>query len=263
MTYSNEPGMTIPAKFLQRAFRQWVSVLGFSRGLFSIAKCLAAVSPGLRFYRAALVDGSELCLDLRESMCFPYFLHGCIPHETSEAEILKRLTRNGDLFIDAGANMGFYTALARRWVGPSGLVVSFEPNPACVDLMRRSFLSDSNVMIVPCALGKEIGTGELRVPRQGDLATLDYAACNANRMLKVDIVTLDSFLAERRLPTPCVVKVDCEGMEYSVMRGMETVLKTTHPPVIAFEYIKTDLQGTLEPISMPSCSMSKSIGRCL
>jgi FkbM family methyltransferase len=117
------------------------------------------------------------------------------------------------------------------------MVVSFEPNPACVGLMRRSFVSDANVMIIPCALGKEIGVGELRVPRQGDLATLDYPACNANRILKVDIVTLDGFLAVRRLPTPCVVKVDCEGMEYSVMQGMEAVLKTTRPPVIAFEYI--------------------------
>jgi FkbM family methyltransferase len=170
-------------------------------------------------------------------MCFPYFLHGCIPHETSESEILKRLTREGDLFIDAGANMGFYTALARRWVGSSGMVISFEPNPACVDLMRRSFASDSNVMIVPCALGKEIGTGDLRVPRQGDLATLDYPARNADTILKVNIVTLDSFLAERRLPTPCVVKVDCEGMECAVMQGMESLLKTTRPPAIAFEYI--------------------------
>jgi FkbM family methyltransferase len=117
------------------------------------------------------------------------------------------------------------------------MVVSFEPNPACVGLMRRSFVSDANVMIVPCALGKEIGTGQLHVPQQGNLATLDYPACNANRIFKVAVVTLDAFLAERRLPTPCVVKVDCEGMEYSVMQGMEAVLKTTRPPVIAFEYI--------------------------
>lgn len=229
--------MTLPAKPLQRAFRRWAALVGSPRGLFRIAKCLAAVSPSLKSYRAALVDGSELCLDLREPMCFPCFLHGCIPHETSETEILRCLTKEGDLFVDVGANVGFYTALARQWVGSSGMVVSFEPNAECVGLLRRSFASDANVIIVPCALGREIATGQLYVPRQGDLGTLGFPPSKPYRMFKVDIVTLDGFLAERGLPTPCVVKVDCEGMEYSVMQGMEAVLKTTRPPVIAFEYI--------------------------
>lgn len=193
----------------------------------------------LRQYEATLIDGSEICLDLRESMCFPLFLHGCIPHETSEVEILRRLTREGDTFVDVGANVGFYTALARRWVGPSGKVLAFEPNPVCVPLLRQSFRTDPNVVIVPGALGKEKATVRLRVPFHGDCSRLGEPDLKRDRVYGVAVETLDGFLQQQGLPSPSVVKIDCEGAEYLVLQGMKCTLETSHPPVIVFEYIES------------------------
>ncbi|PYU96020.1 MAG: hypothetical protein DMG25_02915 [Acidobacteria bacterium] len=230
--------LTRKAKLLEGACRRWAAFAGTPRGLFRVVRACAALNPRFRRYQATLVDGSEICVDLKESMCFPILLHGCIPHEVSEAQVLERSTREGDVFVDVGANVGFYTALARRWVGLSGTVVAFEPNPNCVQLLRQSFGTDPNVLIIPSALGKEKGTGQLCVPYHGDRATLGKRPSKSARVYEVAVDTLDDFLRQRHLPSPSVVKIDCEGMEYLVLQGMEGVLKTPRPPVIAFEYIE-------------------------
>ena len=155
------------AKPLQRLFRASARLLGTSRGLYRVLKLLATVFPGLRRYGASLVDGSELLLDGRESMSFQIFLQGCIPHERSETEVLKHLTKPGDVFVDVGANVGFYTALARTWVGTEGKVIACEPNPACLALLRQSFASAPNVIMVPCAVGCENATREYARARSG------------------------------------------------------------------------------------------------
>lgn len=236
-TGTTEPLVEGNAKLFARACRGWAVFAGTPRGLFRVVRIAAKLHPRLRRYKATLIDGSEICLDLRESMCFPILMHGCIPHERSEVEILERLTREGDIFVDVGANVGFYTALARRWVGSSGRVVAFEPNPSCVTLLRQSFRTDSNVVIVPGALGKEKGSAQLCVPFYGDRAALGKPASKDCRVHKVDVETLDDFLRQSRLPSPSVVKIDCEGMEYFVLQGMERMLKAPYPPVIVFEYI--------------------------
>jgi FkbM family methyltransferase len=184
------------------------------------------------------MDGSHIYLDLREAMCFPYFLHGYIPHERSEMTVLGSLAREGDFFVDVGANAGFYSALARRWVGSSGMVLAFEPNPKCLALLGESFSGDPKVTIVPSALGRAKGTGRLRVPVHGDRATLGAIQSTLCSEVQVSITTLDDYLREHALPCPSLVKIDCEGMEFVVLQGMANVLRAERPPIIAFEYIE-------------------------
>jgi FkbM family methyltransferase len=228
---------------MQIVFGHIANLLGTSRGLYRIVKCLAYIFPHMKSYRARLIDSSILVLDLREAMCFPIFLHGCIPHEISEVKILKHLTRPGDLFIDVGANVGFYTALARKWVGLSGSVFAFEPNLKCIDLLKLSFSNDQNVVIVPKALGNRSGVGKLYVPEKADMATLGIARHKPKNIFEVEVIRLDDFIRDNSLPIPSVVKIDVEGMELSVIQGMGDLLNNTlQPPVIAFEYSKIFLR---------------------
>jgi FkbM family methyltransferase len=170
-------------------------------------------------------------------MCFSCFLHGCIPHERSEAAVLGSLAREGDFFVDVGANVGFYTALARRWVGDSGMVLAFEPNPKCLALLGMSFGGDRKVTIVASALGSAQGTGRLHVPFQGDRATLAAMGSTRCSEVEVGVTSLDDYLRQHVLPCPSLVKIDCEGMEFAVLQGMANVLRAERPPIIAFEYI--------------------------
>ena len=173
MIRTKDPTDTRPSfRRMQRLFRRLAYLIGTKRGLYRIAKCLAMVFPAMRRYRAVLVDGSDIVLDLRETMCFSLFMEGRIPHERSLCRIFKRLVRQGDIFVDVGANVGFYTAVARKWVGPSGRVIAFEPNIKCVNLMKLSFAPNANVTIVPKAAGKASCREKLYVPIRGDRASI-------------------------------------------------------------------------------------------
>lgn len=226
-----------PATCLQRFFRLIAKTLNTSRGLYRVLKLAACLTPRLRHYRIRLIDGSELVVDLRESMCFPLFMHGCIPHERSELEILRRLTRRGDVFVDIGANVGLYTRLAESWVGPEGHVLAFEPNPLCVDLMRLSFIGKANVTIVQAALSSNNGNSDLFIPNAADQASLLSYHSRSQRRVRVCVLTLDNFLREWQGPPPSIIKIDVEGLELSVLQGMQELLSSNRPPIIAFEYL--------------------------
>ena len=77
----------------------------------------------------------------------------------------------------------------------------------------------------------------MHVPAQGDRATLGEVSWGQYRTCVVELARLEDIFRIRRLPVPKIVKINCEGMEYSVIQGMESFLRTSQPPVIAFEYI--------------------------
>lgn len=148
---------------------------------------------------------------------------------------LAAFLRTGMTFVDVGANVGFYSVLAARRVGPEGRVVAFEPNPdnlkplllnrltnACPQIDVRPFaVSDetgflSLMRIVSIASTKEIDPGELEYLNDAQVV---YA------------VTLDDVLAgERRVD---LVKCDVDGHDFRVMRGGHGVLERFRPHVVA------------------------------
>ena len=225
-------------KPFQRFFQALVKLIGTHRGLRHIVHFASILVPGMRRYNATLMDGSQLVLDLREGMCCPILFHGFIPHEDAETKILKQLTRPGDIFVDVGANVGFYTAIARKWVGDSGMVIAFEPNFYCIELMKLSFSSDANVVVVPKALGSEKRTAKLYVPSLGNLATVHIARFKPKYIFDVEVIRLDDYLRENSLPMPSIIKIDVEGNELSVIQGMEYLITGPDKPIMAFECIE-------------------------
>src|SRR5437016_2709331 len=85
--------------------------------------------------------------------------HGCWlgTYESPKQDAFARAIRPGDLVVDAGANVGFYTLLAARIAGPTGRVVAFEPVARNLDYLRRHVELNHvhNVRIEACALWKE------------------------------------------------------------------------------------------------------------
>ena len=74
-----------------------------------------------------------------------------------EAAVVRQLIRPGDVVVDAGANIGYLSALLARWVGPSGLVHSIEPIPrpfSCYKIPCRSW---DSVRFAATTAGSRIG----------------------------------------------------------------------------------------------------------
>jgi FkbM family methyltransferase len=144
--------------------------------------------------------------------------------------------RPGDTFLDVGANVGFFSLLAARVVGPAGTVVAMEAVPdvaRCVEAnAHRNSLS--NIRVLPVAAGARSGTAQLALARHPGGAVLASAGTppDATRTIDVPVVAIDDLVRRADIPPPNVVKIDVEGAEDSVLDGLGETLTTTRPTLV-------------------------------
>jgi FkbM family methyltransferase len=142
----------------------------------------------------------------------------------------------GEVFWDIGANIGFFSLIAARRVGGRGRVYAFEPVPRNAAAITRGARLNGldTIEVFVEAVGATNGRAKLLLARHLGGAALASAGappdeCGAT---EVDIVTLDEVFAQRRLRPPSLVKIDVEGAEIDVLRGMIRILRVHRPPVI-------------------------------
>lgn len=132
----------------------------------------------------------------------------------------------GDNVVDAGAHIGTFTIRSARLVGPTGIVVAFEPNPQSFDLLKKNIALNQikNILVVNSALGSNVGSGYLLVPTLESEDTQVIGDYSMNSKL-VDIISLDVY-CEHRVPRVDFLKIDVEGSELRVLKGaVRTITK--------------------------------------
>jgi FkbM family methyltransferase len=148
--------------------------------------------------------------------------------EASLQRALERLLEPGSVFIDIGANVGFFTLLGARLVGPSGKVIAFEPHAENVQRLRRNVELNafSNVEVIVKAVSDASGHRFLdaRHPATAALLPANHSR-PGDGLACVEATSLDDFLATRPDLDPDVLKIDAEGHEVEIVRGMLTLLR--------------------------------------
>jgi FkbM family methyltransferase len=140
---------------------------------------------------------------------------------------LKRAVKDGDVVWDVGANLGLYTVPFSDRAGPLGEVCAFEPTPACFGELKRATEGRSNVKLFNLALGDEAGSLPMSLASDELGATHSLAmggGAQDGQTIQVDVVRGDSLLARQNLRCPNVIKIDVEGFEEEVVRGLSGVL---------------------------------------
>ncbi|WP_416971096.1 FkbM family methyltransferase [Streptomyces sp. 4F14] len=159
---------------------------------------------------------------------------------------LRDLLRPGDVFYDIGANVGFCTVLGARRVGPHGRVYSFEPLPDNVTALRHNIALSGlpNVTVLACALADRRGPALLTPAGEPFWARLSILPPppGARAAIPVACRSVDELVRGGRIAAPHVVKIDVEGAEPGVLRGMAATLRTARPVVVC------EIHGTGEEI---------------
>jgi FkbM family methyltransferase len=152
--------------------------------------------------------------------------------------MLKSALREGDRFIDVGANIGMLTLMAARCVGSSGTIESFEPNPVAFGRLKEHVEMNhlSTVKLHQAALADKPGTLELQVvgahTGAGTLAQIRESDKSAVSMIvPVQVLRGDDVIEAGNAPT--TLKIDVEGFELNVLRGFENLLRNNRPLVLA------------------------------
>jgi FkbM family methyltransferase len=135
-------------------------------------------------------------------------------------EALAAVVREGDCVWDVGAHKGFVTLAASSLVGPSGHVVAVEPSATNLRFLRRHLEWNriANVTVVPVALSD--APGEAAFGGRGS----SIAFRMGTGPERVPVETLARLVSERDLRKPDVLKLDVEGAEAAVLRGMGNFL---------------------------------------
>lgn len=148
-------------------------------------------------------------------------------------EAMLQFIRQGMTVIDVGANLGYFTMLMADLTGPSGKVLAIEPNPQMASRLRRSAFVNgfgTNTAIHEIAVGDHDGTIGLAIP-DGEPKNAHLSATGTG--LSVPIRRLDS------LPDATdadVIKIDVEGGEEGVWRGMAGILARNRPLTVLLEF---------------------------
>lgn len=211
--------------------RQW---LACRRGALWEAASKSSVSVPLilPWHAGTVVD---VTLGNDNSLC----LYVCGSFEPNEFAFLDRLLEPGMVFVDVGANDGYYSVFAARRVGSTGLVIAVEPSSRERMNLERNLERNGlgHVIVVSAALGATRGMADLRLAQGvhsghntlGKFAHDDVVAASLER---VRMETLDQVAADLSLTRVDFVKIDVEGAEASVVAGAGSVIKRMRPVML-------------------------------
>lgn len=219
------------------------------------ATALLARNPSL-FYRVALSKLSTArkmpALPVRKAMngvVFEYDLsgyRGTAPmyfgsYALLIVEAMKRLLPRGGTFFDVGANIGYLSAVAAGLAGPSGEVHCFEPVPEYVERLDRLARLNPHhkIKVNACAAGENPGQSTIYVTEEAGQSTLLPGYKKAGEIRKtceVPVVRLDQYIETHELRGLDLIKIDAEGFEWPILRGLERYFRSTpHRPAIICE----------------------------
>ncbi|MEU9111125.1 FkbM family methyltransferase [Streptomyces sp. NPDC048483] len=175
--------------------------------------------------------GSEMAVDTRDLIQRFIYLFGLWePHMT---HWLERRLRPGDTFVDVGANVGYYSLLASRLVGGTGKVVAIEATPA---FHRRVLLHTEmnrcdNVRAINAAVSDEPRKLTFILASSSNLGAASIVPYEgpAEATFEVDAYPLPDLLAPEEIASARVIKIDVEGAEGAVVRGMAPILEKLRP----------------------------------
>ena len=159
-------------------------------------------------------------------------------YELPETQFVSNTIKAGDLTVDAGANIGYYTLLFARLVGNGGHVEAFEPIPYLAEALHASVVENgfqSRVTVHRLALDERQGTVSMRhAPRTANFGGAHFSSKDSPQADHVDevvqAVRLDDIVGDRRC---ALLKIDVEGAEPRVIRGARVTLATARPVILS------------------------------
>ncbi len=172
---------------------------------------------------------------LSHLICFRNF-------EANERDFVYRFLKEGDAFVDVGANVGLFSLIAARAVGPDGHVIAFEPSPKiCQRLMENVLLNDfTNVQIIQSALSSKTGESVMSIAQDGKDVFNSLAKPIAGEQYAseaVSTVKWDDFVSDCPYTrNVTLMKIDVEGWEHHVLLGGSEWLSRDNAPVLQVEF---------------------------
>ena len=154
------------------------------------------------------------------NLIYPVFKN---KQDAEEINYLKKNIKPGDVIIDIGANIGFYTKLLSSLIGPNGKVHAFEPDNQNFKHLSKNVKSLQNVILNKKAVSDS--TGNIKIYKSKDLnvdhrtyPVEDYASIETIESISIDDYLNSNYKVD-------IIKMDIQGYEISALKGMKETIR--------------------------------------
>lgn len=156
--------------------------------------------------------------------------------EPVQTKLFLETLKEGNLVLDIGANVGYYTILASSIVGKKGIVYAFEPDPGNIALLQKNIALNNctNVVVVEKALGDKNEESQLAID-PGNPGESKLATHSNKNTISIQTITLDSFVKKYNISHIDVIKIDIEGAELLALSGGKESLSKLKNSIIFSE----------------------------
>lgn len=193
-----------------------------------------------------LIDETPIYINTNDFGCPANFINGG-RYEEEYLAVLASFRKPNSVFLDIGANLGVYSLrmapLLRR-----GRILAFEPNARIRELLARSIHLNGmaeRIAVFPCGASDRDRLVRLAVPEAhaggGSIAESGFGA----KGMRVEVRRLDGLLPD--LSHFHIAKIDVEGHELHVLRGMTELIRRSPEAIILFEKlsVRSGIEGGL------------------
>lgn len=180
-------------------------------------------------------------VDTADKDIVPKLLLDGFREEMYETALFQKFLKEGMIVVDIGANVGYYTLLAARLVGSSGIVYAFEPMPSNYELLCKSIEVNGYTNVIPInkAVSNKHGTatfwfekdwrGSPSFSKHCVLAVSKHKSIEEGGFVEVATTGLDEFFENTVKNTKVdVIKMDTGGAEGLIAQGAEAILRTNN-----------------------------------
>jgi len=164
-------------------------------------------------------------------------------YDASEIEIFRREIREGDVCVDVGANIGYFTLLAARQCGMKGRVYAFEPDRDNFSLLEKNIEINgySQVTAVNRAAGERTEKIRLYLSEKNKGMHRIYPSRYCQSCVELEAVRLDDYFSDAAMEVN-FVKIDTEGAEPAVVAGMRNVLNRSRRVRLLTEFAPVSME---------------------
>ena len=168
--------------------------------------------------------------DLRDKLAREIYFVGFVRRD---CRILRHLIKPGDVVLDVGANIGYFSLLFAKWLRGKGKVHAFEPFPNTVQRLKRNLELNPKLRSLVClhevAISDFVGTMSMFAPDNGN-SGCNYL--NPDGQGEIAVTTLDAMVRQGHFSRIDLIKVDVEGSEVALLKGAQSTFDHFRPVVM-------------------------------